>query len=205
MRQPLPPKPVWFDKELAEVYTHDGKPMFRVVNGQTETHFFNGKPNDIKHWDIDPKKGRVGKNCWVIEFYQSPSEISRQHWAAARYQWVSHFGADPTLDDILGPYPENGRYVHYRSLRNADGSPQPLTKAVIHDIKQDIAAYMQNKSISGEEEVEKYNFQKEQWMRDSAHREAEEFYQAHGMAAMSAFHHTEVGRPMRRIWLPGDK
>jgi hypothetical protein len=46
--QQLPAKPDWFDRELAAVATRDGRPVFRVVDGQRELKFRNGKM-DIKH------------------------------------------------------------------------------------------------------------------------------------------------------------
>lgn len=44
----LPAKPDWFDKELAAVAQKGGKPMFKIVDGQRETRWRNGK-TDIKH------------------------------------------------------------------------------------------------------------------------------------------------------------
>src|SRR4051812_14546020 len=48
LRHPLPPVPEWFLKELPKVATRNGVPMFRIVNGQTETHFRCGKQT-LKH------------------------------------------------------------------------------------------------------------------------------------------------------------
>jgi hypothetical protein len=45
---PLPEKPSWFDKELAKVATRDGRPVFKIVDGQRELKWRNGK-RDIKH------------------------------------------------------------------------------------------------------------------------------------------------------------
>src|SRR6185369_15413581 len=48
LRVELPPVPEWFRRELSQIAERNGHPMFRVVNGQTETCFRNGKI-DIKH------------------------------------------------------------------------------------------------------------------------------------------------------------
>lgn len=45
---PLPAKPDWFDRELEQVATKGEKPMFRIVDGQREMKWRNGKM-DIKH------------------------------------------------------------------------------------------------------------------------------------------------------------
>lgn len=44
----LPSKPDWFDKELAQVATKNGRPVFKIVDGQRELKWRNGKM-DIKH------------------------------------------------------------------------------------------------------------------------------------------------------------
>lgn len=44
----LPPVPDWFRQELSRVGTKEGKPMFRIVDGQRELKWRNGKM-DIKH------------------------------------------------------------------------------------------------------------------------------------------------------------
>jgi hypothetical protein len=48
LRMPLPPIPSGFERELANVGSMHGKPMFKIVDGQTEMHFRRGKM-DIKH------------------------------------------------------------------------------------------------------------------------------------------------------------
>jgi hypothetical protein len=44
----LPPVPDWFERELSQVGQRNGHPMFRIVDGQRETKFRNGKW-DVKH------------------------------------------------------------------------------------------------------------------------------------------------------------
>lgn len=50
----LPAKPEWFDQELARVATMQGKPVFKVVDGQRELHWRRGKW-DVKHLLQDEK------------------------------------------------------------------------------------------------------------------------------------------------------
>lgn len=45
---PLPPKPEWFERELAKIATRNGKPVFKIVDGQREMRWRNGKM-DVKH------------------------------------------------------------------------------------------------------------------------------------------------------------
>lgn len=45
---PLPSKPDWFDRELAQVATKNGQPVFKIVDGQRELKWRNGKM-DVKH------------------------------------------------------------------------------------------------------------------------------------------------------------
>lgn len=44
----LPHVPDWFMRELAQVATRNGRPVFRLVDGQRETKWRNGK-TDVKH------------------------------------------------------------------------------------------------------------------------------------------------------------
>lgn len=48
----LPPKPDWFDEELKKIGLRDGQPLFRIVDGQRETHFRAGRQR-IKHLLMD--------------------------------------------------------------------------------------------------------------------------------------------------------
>jgi hypothetical protein len=48
LRMPLPPIPNGFERELANVGNMKGKPMFKIVDGQTELKWRNGKM-DVKH------------------------------------------------------------------------------------------------------------------------------------------------------------
>ena len=63
---PLPPKPPWLDKELAQVATIGDKPAFRIVDGQRELQWRNGKM-DIKHLlqhDTIPAYVRVARQVY---------------------------------------------------------------------------------------------------------------------------------------------
>lgn len=44
----LPPVPEWFERELSKIATKNGKPMFKIVDGQRELKWRNGKM-DVKH------------------------------------------------------------------------------------------------------------------------------------------------------------
>lgn len=44
----LPPIPSWFERELSQVATRNGKPVFKIVDGQRELKFRNEKM-DVKH------------------------------------------------------------------------------------------------------------------------------------------------------------
>jgi hypothetical protein len=44
----LPPVPEWFRRELSQIGQRDGKPMFKLVDGQREMRWRNGKM-DVKH------------------------------------------------------------------------------------------------------------------------------------------------------------
>jgi hypothetical protein len=200
----LPPKREDFDARLAELYTHHGKPLFRLVDGRKETQWLNGNPKDIKHWDIDPKKGRVPRQCWVIEYYQSPREIDPNDWATARYQQLSYFGGEPKWVDVKGPYPTDGRYLHFRDLRDANKVASSPDDELLSELKTLIDEYFRGLSMSDADQLNSYYDQQEDFEKMAAKQYAENFYQAHGLAAIAKFHNTAVSRPMRRIWLPGD-
>jgi hypothetical protein len=210
----LPPKPDWFNGKLAEVHTHYGKPFFRVVDGTRETEFLNDNPRSIKHWDLVPGKGRVPRECWVIEYYQPPEEISETSWAFSRYQELNVFGV-PRIVDSLGPYPSDGRYKHYKDLRiKGTKTPLPLTMRVIEDLKAEVANYYLNNNKTADEELAASEINAEEWERDRIQQKAQDFYDAHGVAAQKMFHNVatstspaapEPSDNQRRIWLPGDK
>jgi hypothetical protein len=210
----LPPKPDWFDARLAEVHTHFGRPFFRVVDGTKETEFLNDNPRSIKHWDLVEGKGRVGRECWVIEYLQAPEEMATEEvWEMLRYQTLNVYGV-PRRVDSFGPYPRDGRYKHYKDLRDAEKRPLPLTQSVIDDLKAEVANYFANKSLSADEEVASSEINAEEWEQERIKQAAANFYDLHGLAAQKMFHSVATNvsprlpKPddnQRRIWLPGDE
>ncbi|MBX3288369.1 MAG: hypothetical protein KF855_03395 [Acidobacteria bacterium] len=196
MRHPLPRKEEGFDKALEDIYRVEGKPFFRCVNGQTETHWCNGNPHSIKHWEIDEVNGgRIGRGCWVIEVFQRPSELDRAEWESTRHHYLERNGIE-RLVDWRGPFPRNGRYIWFQDL--VDGNEQPIrpTLKVVEAIKLSFLEYQSKWKKNAAEEVEGFYDNEEKDADERAVRYADNFYQAHGLAARSAFHKVEVGRPI---------
>jgi hypothetical protein len=81
-RLPLPPIPESFLKELPKVAVRNGVPMFRIVNGQTETKFRNGKM-DIKHL---LQSG--GIPCYVTV---SKTRFRRKNYVTGEYKIYTSF------------------------------------------------------------------------------------------------------------------
>lgn len=198
MGQPLPPKEQGFDEALENIHRVGGKPLFRCVDGQTETHWFNGNPRDIKHWENDAKKGRVGRECWVIEVFQSPSELDRADWESHRHQYLERSGVT-RLVDWRGPFPEKGRYIWFMNLWDENRRPFAPTLKLALEIRKSFIDYKSSYKKSIREELTDYYAGVEQENEDRARRYAENFAQAHGLAALSTFYNVEVGRPITTV------
>jgi hypothetical protein len=144
----LPPVPYWFEKELKEIATLNGRPMFRLVDGQRETIFRNGRNNTLKYY---PNR----RNCWVVEVYTSPYEISEEAWNAERFQILPVMGV-PTEVDVHGEFPRAGRYIYCLSITNEAGEAISPNRDTISELRRRVYLQAQETKTAEQYTAESY-------------------------------------------------
>lgn len=183
----LPTKPSFFDTALENILRVDGKPFFRCVNPEQEKQFRAGKIR-LKH--IDFENFCKPKQCWVIEYYQSPTELNRTAWERIRYKWLSVQGNN-VWTDMLGEYPENGRYVFFQDVVNELGQPIPPNQRLIDALTAKVREFevkrKQWETETPEEGEQKIHQFTEEVEKEKVAKMTEDFFQYHGIAAKRAF------------------
>jgi hypothetical protein len=192
----LPFKPSFFDKALEGILRVDGKPFYRCVNPQTEKEFRAGKIR-LKH--IDFENFCKPKNCWVIEYYQSPSEINEHAWEQIRYRFLEVRGQGQVRTDMLGEYPRNGRYVFFQDVVDELGNPISPNQKLIDSIQAKVNKFMAKQTEwehetpeQGEKRILDYT---EEVEKERLEKHTSEFFQFHGIAAQKAYD-TVISKPM---------
>lgn len=249
----LPPVPEWFRKELAQIATRDGRPMFKIVDGQRELTYRNGK-TDVKHllqsdgvpcyvpvvtqvfrrWNWQTRQFHkyrsraaaaadatpglqsldrmqftnhitvrgVGRPCWIIEVYVSPSEIGFDDWQKMRYDYLPVKGVMQKVD-LLGEYPREGKYIYCLSVLNEQGEAISPHQGYIDELKKrwlvvlDDSRSLEQSIVDHQDSLAEFEFKQHR-------RLTENFYQFHGIAARR-LHNAEISRPIRMPQQPKQK
>jgi hypothetical protein len=239
----LPHKPEWFDKELADIAKIGGQPLFKIVDGQRELVWRNGRM-DVKHllqddnqacyvriqrqiWqrqnlrtreykvyqskeeaklDLTPKLSKfiepklnievraVGKPCWVIETLVPAKDLSREAWDACRFQTYFSVRGEERVD-VHGEYPNEGKYIHCLDVVDDEGNAVEPGRALLESLKKRLHLYERDKRSARQaflDDIDKTRKFEEKQVKVMT----ENFYQKHGLAAMTKYHNVAVGKPI---------
>jgi hypothetical protein len=242
----LPPKPDWFEEELKSIGNINGKPLFRVVDGQREQVFRCGKfrvkhlltnngfpcfipvvdtyyfkkyknSNEIKRYPsreeaIKDKNEeledeveftsnvevrQIGRPCWVIETYISPTEINEEVWNNNRFQFLKKNGIDQLID-VLGEFPRDGMYVYCFSIVDENGNARSPGQADIEECRKRLQlSQLDKKSL--EQRIKEFHQREREFEEKQIQRISDNVVQFFGLS-YKKFFNAEISKPIGKIY-----
>jgi hypothetical protein len=77
----------------------------------------------------------VGRPCWVVEAWISPSEIDYDTWQKNRYDYLEKMGVAQKID-VLGPYPSDGYYKGIFDVIDGEGNAIAPSERTLNECKR---------------------------------------------------------------------
>jgi len=136
----------------------------------------------------------VGKPCWVIETYVAPSDMSEEAWEQVRFAEYVKDGK-PQMFDALGPFPREGKYIHCLDLLDKEGNAIAPSSRLIESLKSRLIEF-ESDHRALQERIDDDMAAAAAFEEKQIKRMTDNFYQKHGLAALTQFHNVTASKPI---------